>query len=277
MTELGRLVGAMVAMGTIVLGSANAYGQSIVQVPEGETFTVTEERMFVDEWVMEDNSRVLFDPSIKTWTINARRARFGDNTTIIGVGSDGSNGQSSHAHGSDAGRCDDGGRGGEGYPGNNGTAGVTIHITMGLVSVTNLVIDVHGGSGGDGGDGANGGRGGRASCTNICAGQEGGNGGNGGRAGHGGNAGNVKISYWLAGQEPLSFGSSNGLRVYAAGGDPGRPGRGGLGGIGGPGKSCLGGVYKRGEGRSGSNGQAGKVGQPGQEGTVDYVVLPSPQ
>lgn len=277
MGTLRASVCVTVAIG-IVAGSTNVYGQSALRVQEGQTLTLTEERMFVDEWVMEDNSTLLIDPAIRTWAINASRARFGDNTTIAALGLAGTNGRSSQAHGGNGGECTDGGHGGDGLPGTSGGAGVNIDITMGLLSVTNLIIHVAGGDGSDGGDGANGGQGGRASCGRVCSGQEGGNGGQGGNAGHGGQGGNVKISYWLAGREPLSVGGRGGagLRVNAAGGDPGRPGQGGRGARGGAGRSCPF-FVKRGAGPWGSNGGEGDMGRPGMEGSVEYLVMPSPQ
>lgn len=274
-----RRVLLVVATGIVLAGSKDARGQSVFHVPSGQTFSVAEERIFVDEWVMEDNSSIVLDSKIRDWTIHAGQARFGNNTRILGAGSDGLDGSTSTDEGGPGGECRDGRAGGNGAHGHNGRNGANIKITIGLISVTDLVVDVRGGRGGNGGNGAKGGKGGRASCGRICSGQEGGNGGTGGNAGNGGRGGDIEISYWLAGNKPVSVGGSGtGLRVLASGGQAGRKGYGGQGGPGGDGRCCPPlDLYCRGGGATGHRGADGNDASKGQDGNVNYVLLPTPR
>ena len=264
-----------------VLGSQGVFGQSTFKVARGDTHkvTTTDQKMLVDEWIMEDNSTVIIAQGVTNWTIHAVKASFGNNTKIIGRGRNGSRGESSQQHGRNGGECKDGGDGQNGAHGTPGGNGVNVSITMGLVKVDGLLIDVRGGDGGNGGNGSNGGKGGRASCGRVCSGQEGGTGGKGGDAGHGGSGGKVKIDYWIAGRTPITFSNSSdrGLRADTAGGKPGQPGKRGNGGQGGDGRRCPPfNSIRRGSGSPGHNGSQGTVGQPGKPGTVTFSVLPSP-
>lgn len=279
MTRISQLFAILVVAALSIFEGTNVVAQSILKVSEGEAYTVTEDQMLVDTWVMEDNSRIVFEEGITSWNIHAKVARFGKNVRIIGVGSDGNNGNAG-ARGRNAGECKDGGHATNGDRGEDGETGINVTLTVGLVSVDDLVIDVRGGNGGDGGKGGKGGKGGRASCGRICSGQEGGNGGNGGGAGLGGDGGHVTVHYWVAGQNAISVGlqsdaSGAGLRVNNEGGQAGRPGGAGGGGRGGDSRDCT--LHKRGGGPWGKNGRDGDAGRPGKRGEITFQVLPSPQ
>lgn len=282
MTLISQSFAILVVAALSIAEGTDVVAQSILKVSEGETYTVTdtEDQMLVDMWVMEDNSKIVFEEGITSWNIHAKEAHFGKNVRIIGVGSDGNNGNAG-GRGHNAGECRDGGHAANGGRGDDGETGINVTLTIGLVRVDDLVIDVRGGNGGDGGKGGKGGKGGRASCGRICSGQEGGNGGNGGDAGYGGNGGHVTVHYWVADQDAVSVGlqsdaSGAGLRVNNEGGQAGRPGGAGGGGRGGDGKECSGGLYRHGGGPWGKNGQGGHAGRPGKQGEITFRALPSP-
>ena len=269
-----------VALFALVIGSQSVSAKSTIEVGPGSTYVVTKinQKILVDEWIMNDNSTVLIEKEVTNWIIHATRASFGKNTQIIGRGRRGSDGLSSRQHGSDGGECKDGSHGQAGASGSPGGDGVDISITIGLVNVDELLIDVRGGDGGNGGNGANGGKGGRASCGRVCSGQEGGNGGRGGDGGKGGAGGAVKVNYWVAGQSPITFNRlGSGLRVDTSGGSPGKGGNGGNGGERGDGRRCPPfKSIKRSPGAPGKHGQDGKAGMPGLEGAAEFRVVPNP-
>ena len=262
---------------TVLAVTTFSYAQSVFKIETGETITLTSDmsKMLVDEWIMEDKSTIIVPPSIPVWEINANKARFGKGCKIIAHGKNGTVGRNSTAHGGHNGDCNDGGQGGNGSGGTAGTNGSSIKITIGLVSVDDLVIYAYGGNGGNGGKGANGGRGGNADCSSMCGGQEGGNGGMGGSGGRAGNGGDVYVHYWIASQQPMQIGGNNkGLRAVTKGGQGGRAGAGGTGGVGGVGKKCI--WHKHGGGPKGNNGKSGIAGGSGKDGLQEFMILPSP-
>lgn len=264
---------------TLILTSNLIFAQSVFTVSSNTTTTITKanKTMFVDEWIMEDNSTIVIADDVDVFEITAIKAKFGDNCKIIGKGKQGKHGKNSYAHGRNGGECKDGGHGGRGTSGRYGNKGKKVKIRMGLISVNDLIIDVRGGNGGNGGNGANGGRGGRASCGRVCSGQEGGNGGNAGNAGNGGQGGEVDIEFWVASTNFSGFmlSNNNGLRGKVDGGYQGSPGKPGIGGAGGSGKRCPG-FYKRSGGPSGRKGRTGSKGRKGKEGTFKVQIVASP-
>lgn len=253
------------------------FGQSLLRVKTGQTIKITPKykKILVDKWIMEDNSTIIIGEGVDSWEINASQASFGKNCRIIGRGTNGNNGNHSRKHGGNGSECVDGGHGGTGGNGQNGRVGKSIKITMGLVFVTDLIIDTSGGNGGRGGNGGNGGIGGRASCGRVCSGQEGGNGGFGGNGGNGGSSGKVIVNYWIAGSTSIPMGENSGLRVISRAGQGGIGGNGGVGGRGGSGKSCPP-FIKRGGGPNGKNGSNGKRGANARDRKPTFNVLPKP-
>lgn len=277
---------ALAVMIGILIGDSPAAGQPKLQVGSGNQRIVTASSLHVEEWEMEDNSTLIIDTGIETWSIFARRATFGSGVRILGVGADGTAGSGSSQNGKNGSECEDGDPGAPGDEGTPGKPGVQIHIKAGLVKVGSVLIDTSGGRGGDGERGGNGGRGGRASCGEICSGQEGGNGGRGGEAGDGGSSGSVRVEYWIADKQPIVVGYTprsdddptdleRGLRVRAEPGAPGTPGQGGLGGPGGSGRRCLFNTVRRGAGSNGARGPTGNSGLAGHAGDVQFIVIPA--
>jgi hypothetical protein len=181
--------------------------------------------------------------------------------------------------------CSNGGSGGAGQPGNNGTPGVSdppingkdaqpATVTIGQLTGGDLWAFSSGGNGGTAGNGGQGGQGGTggtggagASCpapTTHCdgcpggAGGTGGNGGNGGVSGNGGNGATITIYY----------SSSGGFKVNTA--TP--PSSGGtLPSGGAAGSGGIGGSPSGNSGASGNPGNAGTAGNPGIPSTINPV------
>ena len=215
-----RVVVAVMAFGLLTAGSAVSVAQEVAQaqevaktpeilsVPElrvwaGETFRVTPARrnMEVERWIMEDGSTILIEPGVEDWTIRAKEARFGSETKLLGVGSDGREN------------------------GARGENGVTLKITMGLFENDGLQIDVRGGNGMNGSKGATGRRGRQSTCVPPRK-YPGGPGGPGGRGGDGGNGGAVVIRYSILYDPAQEIAE---IHVNNAGGQPGAGGEGGDG------------------------------------------------
>ena len=257
-----------------------------LRVQAGDTLTIGPDslNLRVNEWVMEDRSTISIPSDVCgeddcTWVVEATMATFGSDVRIVGVGVDGMDGGRPGDAGADAGgRGNRGGNGREGNAGLPGGNGVNVDITMGLVSIGNLLIDVSGGEGGQGANGGSGGAGSRGGCSCICDGGRGGNGGRGGAAGSGGDAGNIRVSYWIAASEPIVTGPSQGFQTNVHGGRPGTPGNGGRRGSGGGGSGECGPWphWRHGGGSRGNKGSFGAKSSSGEDGTAMIVVEPRP-
>lgn len=255
-------------------------------VQAGDTLTIGPERLDlrVNNWVMEDGSTIRIPSDVCgegdcTWKIQATKATFGSGVRILGVGKKGLAGDSPGPSGAPANKSGgNGGHGGAGSGGLPGGDGIDIDITMGLVSIGDLLIDVRGGDGGNGMDGGPGGPGGQGGCSCSCRGGRGGNGGPGGPAGPGGDAGNIRLSYWIASPEPVTTGPGQGFQTNVQGGRPGTPGNGGARGSGGGGSGNCGvwPYWSRGGGSNGVTGALGPSSRTGEDGTATFVVEQRP-
>lgn len=219
-----------------------------------------------------DNSKIVIDPKIKEWKIDAKELKIGENVEINARGNDGpnrkraENGQNAHRD------CQRGQNGEPGKPGINGDNGADITIrALTLILEGPLKIDTSGGKGGNGGNGGNGGRGGRADRSEGCKGGDGGDGGNGGNGGDGGNGGNVIIYYSkafeLRNNNKIKIDDYNKVEDFiiftSKGGESGKGGLEGVGGAGGPGRGAV--LFGAGEqppGNDGNNGNPGVDGKP---------------
>ena len=222
-----------------------AHAQDLI-VKANETRIITDKDMIVDNWIMEDNSIIIFGENVTSWTIVANRASFGDNVIIDGRGAHGnSNALHLHgAHGADGGHdCDHGAGGTNGGAGTDGKNGIDITMTISIASVGNVIIDARGGNGGPGGNGGNGGKGTKGDCSDRCNGGRGGDGGYGGAGGNPGNGGDIVINYEFINnkgitEEEAKTMISNGIRPVSPSGAVGSGGYGGTGGAGGIRQPC---------------------------------------
>ena len=254
--------------------------EEILRVGQGETRVVTAEDrlMFVERWVMEDDSTIELADGVQAWRIYARSASFGDNVRVVGRGKDGLHGNQGFDGRWWAPRLATGSRAGDGTDATDGEDGKRIEIIMGLVGVGSLSIGAGGGNGGHGGRGGGGGKGGAASCSSWDRGANGGTGGNGGAAGAGGRGGEVSVTFWSVG----AVLDLRGIAANVAGGTAGSPGNGGPGGPGADRRPCPPSGPFRGTlgtlagGMRGRDGAPGRTSSPGQDGRYSLVQLATP-
>lgn len=222
---------------------------AFTQVQKSLTITQTNSPYIVENetdsvalFIMEDNTVIKFAKEISSWTLISDSSKIGNNCKIIGVGTNGVNGnERAELQGRNARDViDDCKRGGNasirnGYKasnknGKNGTDGIDIIITTKFVKFGSLSINVSGGKGGDGVNGKSGGKGGKADVSDKCIGGRGGKGGNGGDGGRGGNGGNVTFNLDKNGFIPLINHNLTIEQIGGNSGDEGKKGKPGLGG-----------------------------------------------
>ncbi len=204
----------------------------VSQVPVGNS------AILVERLIMEDGSGIEISDETSLLVIRAKEARIGNDTTIVGQGGRGLDGEASK----------------HGQSGDNGPTIVLIFDTQ---QIQGLSVGAFGGDGGPGEPG----RGGREA---QCSGRDAGNGTNGDRGGNGGDGGSGGNIFLVLPRDTHGYGVS--LNVNS--GTPGAEGAGGPGGAGGRGKNRCGvwPYWKKGAGNAGSPGPAGEPGNPGTRG-----------
>lgn len=255
-----------------------SFAQSNFVVKKGQSrvVTVAESNVFVNEFIMEDNSLLVVPQDVPLWKCTALKASIGKNCTIKAYGHDGSNGDKGVKGRSNGDDCGNGGPGLVGGNGGNGTDACDIIFQMGLKHIGSVTIDMRGGNGGNGAPGGNGGNGGPGDCSKTCNGGTGGPGGQGGRGGNPGDGGHFRLEYWRVSDNEVADTSSAGLygiRVLVDAGINGRGGLSGKGGKGGPGKDCKWST-NRSPGSDGTVPPHNHHGTPGNKGKVEFVPIP---
>ena len=209
-------------------------------VDAGETLLVPSGRvsLFVENFTMGNESRIVLPGDTRLFVLNANRATVGNRAVIFGKGHDGFAVTDRNRHGP-----------------------MIVLIIKELTDVRGLHIVSLGGDGLDGPAGRDGKRGPAGSCSGGLApgedGESGRNGEDGGDAGDGG-----RIFLVIPGNA-----TDYGVSMNTAPGEPGKGGPGGAGGLGGRGKTCW--KWPRlvtGAGSSGSPGQDGSLGREGNLG-----------
>lgn len=242
-----RLFQTLLALPVLVFGLANAadsttINQAELKVEAGQKYTVPRGSalLVVDSLVLEKDAIFEISPGTEIFTIKAKRSRFAEGSSIVGIGPDGSTGQT----------------------GGNGT---TLHLYLGEAQFFGTTINTQGGTGGKGVTGSKGRNGQRAFCPDS-RGKNGDPGGKGGTGGNGGKGGDIFVTTSNLASLPTN------LLLRPAGGGKGAPGDGGPGGDGGGDTKCgpwpywyLGGGY------SGPVGPQGDVGKDGASGQVEFT------
>lgn len=217
--------------------NSNLISQGSLVVKANETAHIKYEgtdnvTQVVENWIMEDNSTLVIDSRIKTWSLTANIARFGKKVRVVAIGSNAKSGKSGKNGVSRGSTCRYGGGGDDGENGGHGDDGVNLELSFDLESVGSMTINTTGGIGGVGGKGGNGYNGGKADCGKACRGGDGGHAGDGGHGGMGGNAGLVYIEFDYLNDTPPSN-NLKGVKIIskggsgASGGKAGNPGTGG--------------------------------------------------
>lgn len=241
--------------------------QADLHVARGETEIITREksRIYVNRWIMEDESTIQIADDVDEVEIRAHEAEIGRGVRIVGRGQHGRDAPQPPGKSGTGPNCTGGTGGDEADDGDDGRTGKTVRIVAGVVSIGELSVDVRGGRGGNGGKGGQGQKGGRAARSEVCNGGNGGRGGRGGDAGDGGDGGAVTIDLWDVDRNgPMGYGS---ILVDARGGVAGQVGPGGDGGPGGDERRWIFGKLNGGHwGPVGFPGEAGNPGSAGSEG-----------
>ena len=237
-----------------------------LEVLAGQTLTITPENKFIitREWIMGDNSKIVFADGVQTFVVNAEEVKWGENVLIDGRGNKGNDGKNG-ANGvgrSEAGDCASGNHGGNASSAVDGSDGINMDFTVGLSALGSAKILANGGPGGTGGTGGNGVSGTKGDCSSSCNGGNGGNGGQGGRGGDAGNGGDVTIAYKF-----LNTGMDIGaITVEVKAGTQGGAGKAGIIGNAGGGTGCSWPAKNRSGGKNGvslgtlGSGDAGAAG-----------------
>ena len=235
-------------------------------VKESEEYTISETRLDIETFTLEQGSTLWLDDDLQELEINANNVNIvGSKTKIVAYGRDGNTGNDGEKGGDAGGDCKEGGDGKKGQKGVDGSDGKKITInTKNLTINGTLTVDVHGGNGGMGGDGGSGANGGKVDRSDKCSG---GKGGKGGDAGDGWNGGTLEIHYsklHFNGSENAASRAMKRIIFKGDGGSGGKPGKFGKGGVGGPGRGAV--VLEQGEQPGGSNGKDGEKGEKGTKG-----------
>lgn len=260
----------LLALALSALAMPALAGQSLV-IKAGETYTVNSpSTLRLDSLVMENNSRIVVAPGLKSWGLEANRARIGDGARIEARGPAGIPGVSGVNAAGQAEACKSGVPGGAGDAGKAGGNGTDLRIRLGLEAVGALTVDSSGGSGGAGGAG---GAGQAAGEVKMCNGPAGGAGGAGGKGGDGGRGGNITLLYWAADHQADVRDMADRISAVSEGGVAGAGGTGGAGGKGSTGHFETGPSLSGGQkwvpgGKAGEPGAAGASGASGSRGAV---------
>ena len=126
-----------------------------LEVLAGQTLTITPENKFIitREWIMGDNSKIVFADGVQTFVVNAEEVKWGENVLIDGRGNKGNDGKNG-ANGvgrSEAGDCASGNHGGNASSAVDGSDGINMDFTVGLSALGSAKILANGGPGGTGG------------------------------------------------------------------------------------------------------------------------------
>lgn len=269
-----------------LLGNLYGISQSkfLVKANSIRNLAQEEANLFVEEFIMEDNSTLLIPDNIDLWNCTALKFKIGSRCKIIAKGENGVHGTNGISAGpTGGGDCSNGGSGENGTDGKNGTNGCNINFKIGIQALGSLEIITQGGRGGDGGSGGNGGHGTQGDCSRTCNGGSGGSAGSGGNNGQGGKAGNVKIEFWIVSDKNIQtpefalFGAdNNGIVVKQSGGNGGTGGKSGTPGRGGPGKDCQWPVDDRSHGPHGAEKGDKPKGMDGSAGSYVVLAIPNP-
>ena len=200
-------------------------------VKESEEYTISETRLDIETFTLEQGSTLWLDDDLQELEINANNVNIvGSKTKIVAYGRDGNTGNDGEKGGDAGGDCKEGGDGKKGQKGVDGSDGKKITInTKNLTINGTLTVDVHGGNGGMGGDGGSGANGGKVDRSDKCSG---GKGGKGGDAGDGWNGGTLEIHYsklHFNGSENAASRAMKRIIFKGDGGSGGKPGKFGKG------------------------------------------------
>ncbi len=245
-------------------------GQELV-IRSGETYHVSSpQTLRLDRLVMEDNSRIVVAPGLRSWGLEAGRASLGNGVRIEARGAAGAEGAAGASVAGQANTCKSGQPGGAGEAGKAGINGTDLRLRLGLVSVGGLTVDSSGGKGGNGGAG---GEGQAAGEVKKCNGPTGGAGGAGGLGAAGGRGGNITLLYWAADRQADVRELSDRITAVSEGGEGGVGGAGGKGGKGSSGHYETGASLSGGQkwvpgGAEGAKGADGAAGAAGSRGAV---------
>lgn len=242
-----RISQAFLVLPLLVFGLANAadnttINQAELKVEAGQKYTVPKGSalLVVDSLVLEKDATFEISPGTEIFTIKAKRSRFAEGSSIVGVGPDGTIGQ-------------------------NGGNGTTLHLYLGEAQFLGTTVNTQGGTGGKGVTGGKGRSGQRAFCPDS-RGRNGASGGKGGIGGNGGKGGDIFVTTSNSATLPTN------LLLRPAGGGKGIPGDGGAGGDGGGDTKCGPWPYwYLGGGNSGPAGPQGEFGQDGTSGQVEFT------